>query len=134
LKGSPDGPARLWAAGYVEDRHHVAGFRPHRFSRLPEAERLQFKIETIDLVGLLLHPEPLAYVSANLPRMDKLRAAPTRPLDEFESVGLEKLRAGEDIVGAKAGDHLRMVGAIRNLKQCVQCHGGERGDLLGAFS
>ena len=27
-----------------------------------------------------------------------------------------------------------MLGAIRSAKQCVQCHGGQRGDLLGAFS
>jgi hypothetical protein len=29
---------------------------------------------------------------------------------------------------------LRMVGSVRSLKQCIPCHGGRRGDLLGAFS
>ena len=31
-------------------------------------------------------------------------------------------------------DGLRILGAIRAAKQCVDCHGGERGALLGAFS
>ena len=82
----------------------------------------------------MLHEKPVAYVSANLPRMDELKKAPTRPLDRFESGGLEKLRGGEDLVTAEAGANLRMLGAIRSARQCVDCHGGRRGDLLGAFS
>jgi hypothetical protein len=27
-----------------------------------------------------------------------------------------------------------MLGLARSVKQCVACHGGARGDLLGAFS
>jgi hypothetical protein len=125
--------ANLAASGYVKDRRHVAGFRPHRFSRVSEAER-PLKVETVDLVSLLLHPEPAAYVSADLPRMDELRGAPTRPLDEFELAGLEQIRQGEDLVVGESGPTLRMLGSIRSIEQCVKCHGGERGDLLGAFS
>ena len=29
---------------------------------------------------------------------------------------------------------VRVLGAIRAAKQCIDCHGGGRGDLLGAFS
>ena len=47
---------------------------------------------------------------------------------------LEKLRGGEDLVVADAGVNLRMLGAIRSAEKCVDCHGGKRGDLLGAFS
>lgn len=119
--------------GYVKDRRHVAGFQSHRFSKVPEPSE-GWRVETLDLVGLLLHKEPVAYVSANLPRMDELKKALTRPLDRFETTGLEKLRGGEDLVTADASANLRMLGAIRSAKQCVQCHGGQRGDLLGAFS
>ena len=119
--------------GYVKDRRHVAGFQSHRFSKVPEPTD-GWRIETLDLVGLLLHEKPVAYVSANLPRMDELKKAPTRPLDRFETGGLKKLRGGEDLVTAEAGANLRMFGAIRSAKQCVDCHGGQRGDLLGAFS
>lgn len=125
--------ANLAGAGFVKDRRHVAGFRPHRLSKVP-APPEEFAVETVDLLGLLTHPEPVAYVSANLPRMDELRAAPTRPLDTFESAGLKEIRQGEDLVFGEAGTHLRLVGSIRNARQCVDCHGGQRGDLLGAFS
>ena len=59
---------------------------------------------------------------------------PTRALDRFESAGLEALRRGEDIVVGSRPKTLRMLGSIRSGKQCVQCLGSERGDLLGAYS
>ena len=58
----------------------------------------------------------------------------TRPLDGFEASSLEKLRRGEYLLVAEAPEGVRMLGAIRSVKQCTNCHGGERGDLLGAFS
>ena len=119
--------------GYFKDRRHVAGFDAHRFVNVPRpAER--WAIKTLELVGLLLLDEPRVYVSATLPRMDELRRAPTRPLDSFEAMGLKAVRGGDDLVIAREGDDVRMFGAVRSLRQCVACHGGTRGDLLGAFS
>jgi hypothetical protein len=119
--------------GYVKDRQHVAGFEPHRFSQAPEPVE-SWQVRTLDLVGLLLEPEPRVYVSDRLPNMDQVRAVPTRPLDKIEAVGLTALRDGDDLWITRSGDHARMVGAIRNNEGCVACHGGSRGDLLGAFS
>jgi len=119
--------------GAVLDRQHVAGFEPHAFSKLPTATAA-WQVETIDLIGLLIHEEPVAYVSANLPRMDQLREAATRPLDAFEAAGLKQLQGEEDLVIAEVDSRQRMLGSLRSARQCVQCHGGERGDLLGAFS
>jgi hypothetical protein len=118
--------------GYAQSRDRVAGFVPHRFSKVPEAETLQ--VQRIELVGLLKHPAPVAYLSDRLPAMNELRDAPTRPLDTFEAAGLDAVRKGEDVFAARRGDVVRFVGAVRGAKQCVDCHGGERGDLLGAFS
>jgi hypothetical protein len=119
--------------GFFKDRQHVAGFQAHQFSRVPSAKE-QWQVQTVDLVSLLMHEEPVAYVSEYLPRMDQLQKAPTRPLDPFETTGLAQLRQGEELFFGKEGDHMLMLGAIRNAKQCMDCHGGERGDLLGAFS
>ncbi len=119
--------------GFVKDRRRVAGFQPHGFSRVPDPPP-RYSVETVELVGLLLHPEPVVYVSPRLPAMADLRGAPTRPLDAFESAGLAAVRAGKDLHTAQAGGRVRMVGALRNGRRCVQCHGGDEGDLLGAFS
>ncbi|MDB5313211.1 MAG: hypothetical protein JWO38_7413 [Gemmataceae bacterium] len=119
--------------GFIKDRRHVAGFQKHGMTKVPEASA-PWAVARVELVGLLLHDSPAAYVSANLPRMDELRAAPTRPLDAFEVEALESLRHGEDLFARGADDKARMVGAIRATKQCLGCHGGARGDLLGAFS
>ncbi len=118
--------------GYVKSRTEVAGFLSHRFSKVPEVETWQ--VRRIELVGLLKHPEPVVYLSDKLPAMDQLRAAPTRPADAFEAAGLAAVRKGDDGFAGRRGDVVRFVGAIRSARQCVECHGGERGDLLGAFS
>jgi hypothetical protein len=119
--------------GFIRDRRHVAGFQAHQFSQVP-GPASQWVVQTLDLVGLLLHDEPLAYVSAELPRMDELRKAPTRLLDHFEASALERLRQGEDLVVGDTPTSMRMLGSIRSTRQCVKCHDGARGDLLGAFS
>jgi hypothetical protein len=119
--------------GYVKDRQHVAGFLPHAFSDAPRPVR-RWAVERIDLIGLLVHPEPVAYVSERLPAMDELRGAPTRSLDAFEAAGLDAIRGGQALFFSPPAERTRMVGAIRSVRQCVGCHGGERGYLLGAFS
>jgi hypothetical protein len=118
--------------GLMRERKRVTGFAAHGFSQTPEATGWQ--IRTVELVGLLMHKEPVVYVSKNLPRMDELVKAPTRPLDPLEAHGLAKLVAGEDYYATNTPDGLRMVGAIRSVEQCQKCHGGGQGDLLGAFS
>jgi hypothetical protein len=119
--------------GFIKDREHVAGFQAHYISESPnESER--WKLQRLDLIGLLLHKEPVAYVSEHLPRMDELRAAPTRSPDEFETIGLSSLRGGDDLFVRERGTECRMLGAVRAARQCLSCHDVERGDLLGAFS
>jgi hypothetical protein len=118
--------------GFFKDRRHVAGFQPHEFSEVPQPGR--WTVQRVELVGLLMHAQPVTYLSEHLPRMDELREAPTRSLNRFEAAGLEQLRQGEDLHVERTAGGLRMLGAIRSVKQCVGCHGGQRGDLLGAFS
>ncbi len=120
--------------GYFKDRRHVAGFDPHRFVRnIPSADE-KWEIQRLELVSLLLHEEPAIYVSERLPAMNQVHSTPTRPADRFERLGLDAMGRGEDLFVSEADDGLRMLGAIRSAKQCVVCHGGRRGDLLGAFS
>ena len=118
--------------GLFKDRQHVAGFIPHWFENVPPKAE-SWKVDAIDLMGLLKHDEPIIYLSKNLPNMEELKVAPTRSLDEFEKVGLKKIREGIDYHLADTADSLRMLGAIRALKQCTKCHDAQRGDLLGAF-
>jgi hypothetical protein len=120
--------------GYFKDRRHVAGFDPHRFVRLVPSTDEKWEVERLELVSLLLHEEPAVYVSERLPAMDQTHGTPVRPLDRFERYGLDALGRGEDLFVSEAGDRLRMMGAVRSAKQCVACHSGRRGDLLGAFS
>jgi hypothetical protein len=119
--------------GFMKDRRHVAGFQEHQISQTPTPSE-PWTLQTVDLIGVALHEEPVAYVSEYLPRMDELRAAPTRSLDDFESAGLTALERGEELFVRDRGGERRMLGAIRAARQCLACHGGERGDLLGAFS
>ena len=119
--------------GYVKSRTQVAGFRSHRFSEVPKSQT-GWTVNSVELVGILVHEQPAVYVSVYLPRMDELKKTKTRPLDPFENEGLVEIEKGEELFVRGCGDSARMMGAIRNAKQCVECHGGNRGDLLGAFS
>ena len=103
-------------------------------SKVSESKVDVWKPARIELVGLLLHQAPVVYRSTNLPRMSELKSVPTRSLDAFEMQALEELKKGEDLFVRGLDDKARMVGAIRATKQCLDCHEGQRGDLLGAFS
>jgi hypothetical protein len=127
------------AFGYVRDRQHAAGFISHRLTKYPPKPDIpndegHWRLEFLDLVSLLKHPEPVAYVSKHLPRMDELRDAPTRPLDEFEADGLAKLHAGEELTYAHGPRRVRILGALRARDECLKCHSVNKGELLGAFS
>lgn len=118
--------------GAVKDRRNVAGFQAHQFNAVHEEK--PWKVLRLELVGLLFEERPRVYVTATMPRMQEIRDVPTRPLDAFETAGLARLQAGDRLHVGDAREGVRMLGAIRNAQQCVRCHGGARGALLGAFS
>lgn len=118
--------------GYARGRREVAGFLPHAFCRVPVAKA--WRVESVHLVGLLKHAEPVVYLTDRLPAMADAVTAPTRPVDAFEAAGLKEIRAGDDGYAGRRGDEVRFLGAVRSAAACVNCHGGERGDLLGAFA
>lgn len=134
--------------GYVESPDRVAGFLGHGFGRLPFQHRSRWdeepcgdgawSINRLDLIGLVLHDEPKAYVSDELPNMEALRDAPTRSLEDFEAKALEAFGGKEDLVTEETisdgKTHVRMVGAIRAGESCAACHEVPFGTLLGAFS
>jgi hypothetical protein len=118
--------------GLIISRKQVAGFQPHQFNMVPRSK--EWQVQRLELVGLLMHAEPVVYVSDELPRMEKLRKVPTRPLNNFEVAGIKRLQQGDSLFIRETTESIRMLGAVRSIEQCVKCHGGERGDLLGAFS
>ena len=119
--------------GFIKDRNHVVMGLKHGFQR-PLEGTPGLEVRRVELVGLLMHAEPVVYISSNLPRMEELRMAPTRPLDAFEKKAIASFEDGGDMMAGSTPEGLRMVGSIRSAKTCSKCHGGEVGDLLGAFS
>lgn len=125
--------------GYVKDREHVVGFQSHRFSKRPQfppqqSQTDEWRVVRLELVSLLKHETSVAYVSKNLPRMDELAKAVTRPLDAVELSALAQLRLGRDVVSDNDLNTIRMLGSIRAEKSCLRCHNVRRGKLLGAFT
>jgi hypothetical protein len=123
--------------GYVKDREHVAGFEPHAFRNMPALDRTaaqEWSLERVELVSLRKPGGPHAYLSENLPKVDALKTADTRLLDDFEIRALAKLRTAEDVVVEEAGGVVRVLGALRAGNQCVRCHAGSRGELIGGLS
>ncbi len=124
-----------WA--YVPVRQQAVGFVAHAMQKTPVirgASAEEWQVSRLELVSLLKFAEPRVYSSEHLPRMEDLRNTETRSLDEFEQRALQQLRGREDIVTDQQLNTIRMVGAVRASKQCLDCHSVRRGDLLGAFS
>jgi hypothetical protein len=62
------------------------------------------------------------------------RQAKRRLLDEFERLGLDAVRRGEELVWPREAP-TRMFGAIRAKANCLHCHANAKeGDLLAAFT
>lgn len=130
---TPDG------IGYVKSRDAVAGFEPHQIKtswqwdhNKPGAQYWQ--IVRLELVGLLRSEAPRVYTAKTLPPMDQIADTPHRALNNFESVSLPKLNSQEDIVVDQTPNRIQMLGALRAGNTCLECHQGQRGKLLGAFS
>ncbi len=129
---------RYWGA-LIRPPKNVAGFTAHAFRSSPISslrDPSSWSIERLELVSLLKFDGPRVYVLDHLPRMDQLSGenVPTRALDTFESKALAALYGREDVVVANEGRKYRMLGSLRAARQCLDCHGVQRGDLLGAFS
>jgi hypothetical protein len=129
-------PAQM---GYVRSREEVAGFTAHAVRRLDqeccgESHPGPWQIDRLELVSILRSAEPRVYIADSPPSMDKLKDLPTRPLNEFESKALTQLFSQEDVVVDQQPTRIQMVGALRAGKTCLECHEGQRGKLLGAFS
>jgi hypothetical protein len=120
--------------GYVKNRDHVAGFRSHGFRHLGVPVYKPWRVQTIQLIGILLHDEPVVYLTDKLPRMEQVHQGTSRPLDFFEDAALPALLEGEDLYIVQKDETIRMLGALRATKTCQQCHDAEVADLLGAFS
>ena len=91
-------------------------------------------IDRVELVSLLTDDEPSVYVLDEVATPPLARQAKRRPLDEFERLGLNAVRFGEELVWTREAP-TRMFGAIRAKVACVHCHANAKeGDLLGAFT
>jgi hypothetical protein len=91
-------------------------------------------VDRVELVGLLTDVEPSVYVLDEMATPPLARQAKRRPLDEFERLGLDAVRRGENLVWTREAP-TRMFGAIRARGYCLECHAKSRkGDLLGAFT
>lgn len=137
-----------WTESRQSDLSRVVGFQPHAFHSPPKPlkyskptphsktpqDKTVWQADRVSLVSLLKHRAPVAYVSESLPNMQELIGVPTRPLNEFESRSLEQLKLGEDLMVNSDENRIEMLGSIRAISQCMECHQVARGALLGAFS
>lgn len=116
------------------------GFEPHafHFSAQPVSyQTAMFDLADLKLISLRRFAEPRAYVLDHLPRMDQLLGddAPTRALNEFENRSLNSIsQNNEDVVIEYMQPTLLMLGSIRAVQSCLDCHSAARGELLGVFS
>jgi hypothetical protein len=133
-----------WFRGpyWVHDRtvglfEGFSGFGFHRMSWFKNDRGVEVAsrdIDRVEMVSLLTDDEPSVYVLDEVATPVLARQANRRPLDEFELLGLNAVRSGEELVWTREAP-TRMFGAIRAKADCLHCHAkAKEGDLLGAFT
>jgi hypothetical protein len=130
------------------------GFESHAFYQSPielndPSGEGTLKLESLQLVSLRRFDSPRVYELDHLPRMDELSGddVPTRQLTTFESDAIRKLEertsqllkneadtSSKDIVLNESEDSFEMVGALRAINSCLDCHRARRNEMLGAFT
>ena len=65
--------------------------------------------------------------------MKQMAEASRRPVNAFELAGLDKMRAGTDIIVKEYGMKAVVLGALRAKASCAKCHDVNEGELLGAL-
>ena len=133
--------------GFIKGKDRVAGFVSHGLSNVARIDSITsdrrkwyrkpqqlWAIHRMELVSLLKHDKPVVYESRNMPRMEDLGQAKTRPLNPFEQSGLQQIIEGEDVVTRSSLNRVEMVGSLRASNECLECHEVQRGALLGVFT
>lgn len=126
--------------GNVVGSKRAIGFEPHGPTDLKREigtsteDAATWQLTRLELVSLLRHDEPRVYVAETIPLMNELEEIPHRALNEFETAALPQLETESDTVIKETPDGAVMLGAVRAGNDCLQCHNGPRGKLLGAFS
>jgi hypothetical protein len=130
------GPHRLHdlTVGFFEDASGF-GFQRMRFFKNDRGvEVASPDIDRVELVSLLTDDQSSVYVLDEMATPPLARQAKRRPLDEFERLGLDAVRRGEELVWTREAP-TRMFGAIRAEADCLHCHANAKeGDLLGGFT
>lgn len=140
-------------AVYVEKFIQSSGFGMGRMGPTDFRDRFELVlngqphvVKRVELIGLVKHPEPTAYVTSSIPPQKAFftndaarsnymaRLVKTRPLTTFETNALVELRNGRnDVLGTHDGS-AAILGAVRAQEKCLNCHDGKMGTLLGAFT
>jgi hypothetical protein len=99
----------------------------------PEPAGSTWRMTKADLVSLLEHDKAGVYSAGEM--RPQFRRPRIRDLDEFEKASLAELRQGEQVRMTEVAEGVRLLGAIRARKECLECHSGKKeGDLLGALT
>ena len=94
-----------------------------------------YVIDRMDLIGLLPGKEPIVRLATGINHAlrEEKKVVSTRALDEFEAQAVADLNK-RGLVWKLSESDVRMVGALRASQDCLSCHKGKEGDILGAFS
>lgn len=117
------------------------GFQSHAFRRPPslpvtKQQQQTWRVTEVELVSLLKERSPFVYQSEMLPNLEHMShdEFPTRSLDSFEAAALERLQKGFDLVVDQQPQEIRVMGSLRAIRQCLDCHEVPGNALLGAFT
>lgn len=144
LDGRSDAKRRIERPTYEEEAETLT----FPSEKLQDVVERIWHLKEMHLIGIAMHKMPVVYLGAGSenhaakldrdakgPSKPRLRGkVPTRLPNSFESAALADLRKGTELVAKTTAAEMWLVGAIRARADCVKCHDGGEGALLGAFT
>jgi hypothetical protein len=112
----------------------------------------KYRVKEMQLLGILKHDPPVAYLIGERflmsphqfgegfmpkPTEEAFKDHPSRPLTPTEQKAISAMKSDsrKDIVPLEStSNSTRIVGSIRAMTSCLECHDVQKDDLLGAFS
>ncbi len=101
-----------------------------------EFEGQMYEPEHIRLIGLTSEHGPRYFDESMPPEKESLKKTNWRPLSEWETQAVEKLKHGAPYVSQKGPDketEIRVSAPMFAEKSCLKCHDTLEGELIGAL-
>jgi len=99
-------------------------------------EGMEYEGNHIRLIGLTAEEGDRYFMESDAPKKTRIGEAKWRPLSDWETEAVEKLKSGASFVSQPVSDpetDVRVIAPMCAKESCLECHDVKAGELIGAL-